>query len=76
MQLIMTDINNRVVFADDGGIEVCPEGIIVRLTVDCQKDDYSLKYRGIKSVKIKDDKMFFEMEENQPDNSHLRLVKY
>lgn len=66
-QIVILDAEERLVHLDAGTIEECESAVIVRLTCDCARDSYSLKYDGnpkdgkksIVSARIRDGELFY-----------------
>jgi len=66
-QIVILDAEERMVLLDAGTIEVCEKAVIVRLTLDCARDNYSLKYNGkpkdgkksIVSARIRDGELLY-----------------
>jgi len=65
-QIVILDAEERLVHLDAGTIEECDTAAIVRLTCDCVRDSYSLRYnkpeegkKSMVSARIKDGELYF-----------------
>ena len=65
-QIVILDAEERLVHLDSGTIEECESSVIVRLTCDCVRDSYSLRYdtprdgvESMVSARIRDGELYF-----------------